>query len=375
MALNTMSNNSHTHSRGNSFRKAMSNPLRELTAEITAAAASAYRTMNAAAASKSSKSSSQSNSLWLDDDSERQQQLYQLQASESESGSNINPMRGGGGGGGPSGQQGSSSASNNWSNSSTSSLKFDRGPGARLQNTFDIVGNYFYASPEMAGGNCIYNQAVDWWSVGVLLFHLLTGTTPFEGLTKASTLENIERMQCDWDVLPEDLSHECKDFLVAILTHNQETRLGTHSSEQVTKHPFFANIDFSTLYEGYGPYYPRPPSADETSAEFYSFTALADEDSLTVPDFSGGGGGTANNFQIRSDDKNDGSASFHNSSRDNNDSSSSMSLHGEYGVECVDFQQQQRTHSGSGHYSVLTPMDIAESEDELFMEFNYHPFN
>ena len=74
-------------------------------------------------------------------------------------------------------------SSSNWSSdgsSSSSSLFFNRGQrgGVVMQNTFDIVGNYFYASPEMAGGTCILNQAVDWRAVGVLLFHLLSGEFP-----------------------------------------------------------------------------------------------------------------------------------------------------------------------------------------------------
>lgn len=102
---------------------------------------------------KSSKSSSSaSNSMWLEE--EYDQTVLQTLPERAES-------------------------SSNWSSdgsSSSSSLFFNRGQrGVVMQNTFDIVGNYFYASPEMAGGTCILNQAVDWWAVGVLLFHLLSG--------------------------------------------------------------------------------------------------------------------------------------------------------------------------------------------------------
>lgn len=44
----------------------------------------------------------------------------------------------------------------------------------------DFVGNYFYASPEIVSGTGLYDQSVDWWAVGVMLFHLLAGITPFE---------------------------------------------------------------------------------------------------------------------------------------------------------------------------------------------------
>ena len=111
-------------------------------------------TMASLAFHKSSKSSSSaSNSMWLEE--EYDQNVLQTLPERAES-------------------------SSNWSSdgsSSSSSLFFNRGQrgGVVMQNTFDIVGNYFYASPEMAGGTCILNQAVDWWAVGVLLFHLLSG--------------------------------------------------------------------------------------------------------------------------------------------------------------------------------------------------------
>lgn len=224
--------------------------------EISTVAASAFRNSLLVSGAKGSSSSL---SLWLDEESD-------------------GPL---------SAADGFQSSSNNWSSNSTSSLFFNKGAGGpMMQNTFDIVGNYFYASPEMAGGTCIFNQSVDWWAVGVMLFHMLTGTTPFEGLTKASTLENIERMQGDWDVLPEEVTPGCKDFLLAILTHSFETRLGSESSDEILGHPFFANIHFPTLYDGLGPYYPRPPSADESSPDFYCFSAIGEEESLEVPRFS-----------------------------------------------------------------------------------------
>jgi hypothetical protein len=226
----------------------------QLANEISAVAAEACRNL-----ASGKYSSSRSNSFWLEEEILSQQV--------------------------PSGKA-SASASGNWSNSTTSSLYFGKNTaGPVMQNTFDIVGNYFYASPEMAAGACVFNQSVDWWAVGVLLFHMLSGTTPFEGLTKAATLENIERMAVDWDPLPS-VSPECKDFLKRILEHGYETRLGSQRPEQVLGHEFFANIDFATLYDGLGPLYPRAPRADESSRDFYCFTAMTEEESLAVPDFA-----------------------------------------------------------------------------------------
>ena len=232
--------------------------MNQLTSEITAAAELAFKRM---ASGKSSKSSSDSNSQWLEEET--------MNSRDSMS-------------------KDSNSTSENFSNSTTSSLFFNKATkGPMLLNTFDIVGNYFYASPEMAAGACVYNQSVDWWAVGVLLFHMLSGTTPFEGLTKAATLENIERMQCDWDALPA-VSPACRNFLERILTHTFDTRLGSGSADEILHHQFFADIDFNTLYDGYGPLYPRPPPTDETSSDFYCFSLLTEEEALDLPRYSPG---------------------------------------------------------------------------------------
>lgn len=274
--------------------------------EISAAAASAFRMLPG---NKNKGSSSGSVSLWLDEESESLK--------------------------GPSESQ---SGSNNWSSNSTSSLFFNKGVGGpMMQNTFDIVGNYFYASPEMAGGTCVFNQSVDWWAVGVMLFHMLTGTTPFEGLTKASTLENIERMHGDWDALPDEVTPGCKDFLFAILTQGYETRLGSGSSDEVLGHHFFANIHFPTLYDGYGPYYPRPPSADESSPDFYCFSAITQEESMEIPRFAP-------------------------TARDDNP------------TDCFsggdDFGRSRSSDRSGASQSKGVPL-----EDDLYQDFDFHPFN
>lgn len=215
------------------------------------------------------------NSCWLEDESSSSSSTMHRQSSSEEEEEDSK----------------SHSNSNNWSSDSNSSLFFPKAANntassqQAVTSRVAVVGNYFYASPEMASGICVYNRAIDWWAVGVLLFHFITGTTPFEGLTKASTLENIECMQCDWEAVPRDISTDCIDFLRCILLHKQETRLGTSSSKDVLRHPFFSTIDLTTLYDGYGPYFPQTPNVDENNKDFYCFTLLSEQESLEVPDF------------------------------------------------------------------------------------------
>lgn len=72
--------------------------------------------------------------------------------------------------------------------SSTSSVSLQYTHTMAVRPVSDFVGNYFYASPEIISGVGMFDQSVDWWAVGVMLFHLLAGITPFEGDQKDVTL-------------------------------------------------------------------------------------------------------------------------------------------------------------------------------------------
>lgn len=278
--------------------------------------------------SRKSSKASNSNSLWLEQD--------------------IHSARGV-----SSSESFSASASGNLSSSSMSSLYFHKAAnGPVMTNTFEIVGNYFYASPEMAAGACVLNQSVDWWAVGVLLFHMLSGTTPFEGLTKAATLDNIEHKRIDWDPLPV-VSAGCEDFLKRILQHGYETRLGSKSGDEVIGHEFFTNLDFAALYDGYGPIYPRPPRADESSPDYYCFNLLTEQESLDVPQFQDNGkrGGVATQTGP-------GMAN---------------------GISSVRYSPRSPRADYYDNRSVRTQEakagdDHRPSDDEAFQDFDYHPF-
>lgn len=172
---------------------------------------------------------------------------------------------GGGGGGGGGGDNSGSSGGSSVSVSESFSLSKDR------TLMYSPVGNYHYSPPEViisAG----YDHTIDWWCVGILTFHLLTGTTPFETDSKEKTAENIVTMKLNWAPLARSVcmrasaclltkpsaddstvSRECLDFISNLLVYASRKRLGYNSSHEVLQSSFFAGVDFSTLYEGLGP--------------------------------------------------------------------------------------------------------------------------
>lgn len=153
-----------------------------------------------------------------------------------------------------------SSASHLPSTDSSSSLFFGHVAAPGLQQLHSRVGNYFYSCPEIVVGRQ-YDHSVDYWAVAVMAFHFVAGCTPFEGEDKKSTLDNIVMHKVQWSAVPRSVSAECKAFIEAILCAPQPSqRLGHRSAADVLGHPFFLDVDFATLYDGFGPLFPQLPA-------------------------------------------------------------------------------------------------------------------
>ncbi len=55
-----------------------------------------------------------------------------------------------------------------------------------------ITGTLYYRAPEMFSGGG-YDEKVDVWAVGITLYQLITGKTPFQSQYLSTTIENIEK--------------------------------------------------------------------------------------------------------------------------------------------------------------------------------------
>ena len=58
--------------------------------------------------------------------------------------------------------------------------------------TNSFVGTEEYIAPEVIQG-CGHTSAVDWWTLGILIYEMIFGTTPFKGKNRTATFSSILR--------------------------------------------------------------------------------------------------------------------------------------------------------------------------------------
>ncbi|XP_043466730.1 death-associated protein kinase related-like [Leptopilina heterotoma] len=104
----------------------------------------------------------------------------------------------------------------------------------------EILGTPDYVAPEVLNYEPI-SLATDMWSVGVLLYVLLTGCSPFGGDTKQETFCNISRCRLDFpDDLFEDVSKEAQDLMRKLMVKDPRERL---TVKDCLQHSWFALFD------------------------------------------------------------------------------------------------------------------------------------
>ncbi len=118
-----------------------------------------------------------------------------------------------------------------------------------------------------------HSSSVDWWELGIFLYELMYGFTPFRGAHREATFENVLHRAL---VFPDEpaVSMPAQEVVRALLIRDPSRRLGAvGGAEEVKAHEFFAGLDFSLIRWQTPPFVPsaRDNIAAVPSSEEFVF--------------------------------------------------------------------------------------------------------
>ncbi|XP_006116210.1 ribosomal protein S6 kinase alpha-3 isoform X2 [Pelodiscus sinensis] len=151
------------------------------------------------------------------------------------------------------------------------------------KKAYSFCGTVEYMAPEVVNRRG-HTQSADWWSFGVLMFEMLTGTLPFQGKDRKETMTMILKAKLG---MPQFLSSEAQSLLRMLFKRNPANRLGAGPDgvEEIKRHLFFSTIDWNKLYrrEIHPPFKPATGRPEDTFYFDPEFTAKTPKDSPGIP--------------------------------------------------------------------------------------------
>ncbi|KAG8657685.1 phototropin-2 isoform X1 [Manihot esculenta] len=109
-----------------------------------------------------------------------------------------------------------------------------------------FVGTEEYIAPEIITG-AGHSSAIDWWALGILLYEMLYGRTPFRGKNRQKTFANILHKDLTFpSSIPVSLA--ARQLINALLSRDPDIRIGSKTgANEIKQHPFFRGINWPLI--------------------------------------------------------------------------------------------------------------------------------
>ncbi|KAJ3280821.1 serine/threonine protein kinase psk1, partial [Rhizoclosmatium sp. JEL0117] len=110
--------------------------------------------------------------------------------------------------------------------------------------TRTVCGTIEFTAPEVLDNQIEYGAGVDHWSLGVMLYDMLTGRPPFSGNNRKKVMEAILKSKVTF---PPYLTSYAKDLLTKLLRKQPAQRLGCNGAQEIKNHSYFRKLNWRQL--------------------------------------------------------------------------------------------------------------------------------
>ena len=118
------------------------------------------------------------------------------------------------------------------------------------QGAKTFCGTPEYLAPEIVEEGASHGKAVDWWSLGCIIYEMLTGQPPFQ--LKDNNRNDLFKKIKNCDIaMPPNISDSCKDLLQKLFVANPNQRLGGGDGDgmEIMNHAWFTGVDWNMILQ------------------------------------------------------------------------------------------------------------------------------
>lgn len=151
-----------------------------------------------------------------------------------------------------------------------------------------FVGTHEYLAPEVISG-AGHGSAVDWWTLGVFLYEMMYGRTPFKGEDNEKTLVNIIKQPLTFPKVATcgkelDEILRAQDLISKLLAKNPKRRIGSlKGAAEIKRHDFFKGVNWALVRSVRPPEVPRDLRRMRSKASIQKLSKKARDERCHIP--------------------------------------------------------------------------------------------